>query len=159
AALEALRDRPKDEYCQVLLDGLLYPWPVVADHAATALVALELRDAVPNLIGLLDAPDPTLAHEKAGAGLVVREMVRINHLRNCLMCHPPSFAETDKVRGRVPPSNQPLAPFASGYGGSPNDIFVRADVTYLQQDFSLKLPVSNPGLWPEVQRFDFMVRE
>jgi sugar lactone lactonase YvrE len=159
AALEALRNRPRDGYRQVLLDGLVYPWSVVADHAAEALVALDMRDAVPGLVRLLDAPDPTLPYDKPGSGLVIREVVRVNHLRNCLMCHPPSFSETDKVRGRVPPSNQPLQPFSQGYGGNQNDVFVRADVTYLRQDFSVQLQVANPGLWPEVQRFDFMVRE
>jgi sugar lactone lactonase YvrE len=161
AALEALRGRPKDEYCQVLLDGLLYPWPVVADHAAEALVVLDLRDTVPNLIGLLDAPDPAAPYEKPGVGLVVREVVRINHLRNCLMCHAPSFSTDDKVRGFVPPSTQPLPPAFTReyYAPKQEGIFVRADVTYLQQDFSVQLPVENAEPWPAVQRFDFMVRE
>jgi hypothetical protein len=35
---------------------------------------------------------------------------------------------------------------------------VRADVTYLKQDFSARQPVANHGAWPEVQRFDFLVR-
>jgi hypothetical protein len=37
-------------------------------------------------------------------------------------------------------------------------VFVRPDVTYLQQDFSWALPVTNPGPWPAVQRYDFLVR-
>src|SRR5262249_12955754 len=132
AALEALRDRPRDEYRQVFLDGLVYPWSVVADHSAEALVALELRDAVPGLVALLDAPDPTLPFEKPGAGTVVREVVRVNHLKNCLMCHAPSFAQDDKVRGFVPPSTQPLPPSFSRQYYTPKQegIFVRADVTY-----------------------------
>src|SRR5262249_7296481 len=32
-------------------------------------------------------------------------------------------------------------------------------VTYLKQDFSVPLAVKNPGVWPGVQRFDFLVRE
>jgi sugar lactone lactonase YvrE len=36
---------------------------------------------------------------------------------------------------------------------------VRAEVTYLRQDFSVPLEVANPGKWPDVQRFDFMIRE
>src|SRR5262249_9361104 len=43
------------------------------------------------------------------------------------------------------------------YGGSP-DIFVRADVTYLRQDFSEMQPVANAAPWPAMQRFDFLVR-
>jgi hypothetical protein len=47
------------------------------------------------------------------------------------------------------------------YGASllPQGPFVRADITYLKQDFSAMLPVTNPGLWPAEQRFDFFVRE
>jgi hypothetical protein len=33
------------------------------------------------------------------------------------------------------------------------------DVTYLRQDFSVLLPVADAGPWPEMQRFDFLVRE
>ena len=35
---------------------------------------------------------------------------------------------------------------------------VKAEVTYLKQDFSVALPVANPGAWPVYQRFDFLVR-
>jgi hypothetical protein len=31
-------------------------------------------------------------------------------------------------------------------------------VTYLRQDFSLMLPVSDAQPWPEMQRFDFLTR-
>jgi sugar lactone lactonase YvrE len=77
------------------------------------------------------------------------------------MCHAPSFAGDDKVRGFVPLTNQPLPPaFSQEYYGPRQDgIFVRADVTYLQQDFSVPLPVANHGPWPAAQRYDFMVRE
>ena len=33
------------------------------------------------------------------------------------------------------------------------------DVTYLRQDFSAMLPVAEAHPWPEMQRFDFPVRE
>jgi hypothetical protein len=35
---------------------------------------------------------------------------------------------------------------------------VRIDVTYLRQDFSRKQPVANAQPWPQMQRFDFLVR-
>jgi hypothetical protein len=35
---------------------------------------------------------------------------------------------------------------------------VRVDVTYLRQDFSLLQPVADANPWPEMQRFDFLVR-
>src|SRR5262249_9743530 len=73
--------------------------------------------------------------------------------------HAPSFGKDDKVRGRVPDTNQPLPPaFTRQYYESNEGVFVRADVTYLQQDFSVPMPVESPGLWPAVQRYDFMVR-
>jgi sugar lactone lactonase YvrE len=163
AAIEALAKRPVSEYQQVLLSGLTYPWAVIADHAAEAIVALDLKEALPKLVGLLDAPDPSAPRLKPGHpnALVVKEMVRVNHLRNCVMCHAASFDENDKVRGFVPPPNQPLPPSFTQeyYAPKQHGIFVRADITYLQQDFSTPLPVTNHGIWPEVQRFDFLVRE
>ena len=44
------------------------------------------------------------------------------------------------------------------YRPSAPDILVRFDVTYLRQDFSMKLPVANADPWPELQRYDFLVR-
>jgi hypothetical protein len=35
---------------------------------------------------------------------------------------------------------------------------VRFDVTYLRQDFSMKLPVADADPWPALQRYDFLVR-
>jgi hypothetical protein len=37
--------------------------------------------------------------------------------------------------------------------------FVRADVTFLRQDFSVPQPVANAGPWPAMQRYDYLVRE
>src|SRR5439155_27305398 len=37
-------------------------------------------------------------------------------------------------------------------------LFVRADVTYLRQDFSEVQTVGHPGPWPKQQRFDFLIR-
>jgi sugar lactone lactonase YvrE len=94
-------------------------------------------------------------------GKVVMEMVRVNHLRNCLLCHSASLKDDDKVRGFVPPTNRPLPPAFTReyYAPKQQGTFVRADVTYLKQDFSVPLPVKNHGVWPAVQRFDFLVRE
>jgi sugar lactone lactonase YvrE len=160
-ALQSLSSRPVEEYLQTLLDGFKHPWAPVADHAAEALATLKITESVPTLIGLLDHPDPTLPVEKPKAGLVVKEMVRVNHLLNCLMCHAPSLTDSDKVRGFVPPTNQPLPPAFSReyYAQKREGIFVRADVTYLRQDFSAPLEVKNHGKWPGAQRFDFFVRE
>lgn len=159
-ALQALAARPQAQYRQALLEGFKHPWSPVADHAAEALVALKMTDAVPQLVGLLDLPDPSEPQEKRGV-VVVKEMVKVNHLQNCLMCHAPSLNNEDKVRGFVPPTNQPLPPSFSReyYGPRRTGTFVKADTTYLRQDFSVPLEVKNHGLWPGTQRFDFLVRE
>ena len=54
----------------------------------------------------------------------------------------------------MPPS------LAEGYDhfDAPADILVCADITYLRQDFSLRQPVKDAAPWPEMQRFDFLVR-
>jgi hypothetical protein len=212
AAVRALRDRPRDEYRQPLLDGLCYPWPPAADHAAEALVGLDDREAVPRIAALLREPDPvgpvarrhrpldpaavwtapkakdlaelsvvalddrqggarrtSLLDEpnmvvravKAGpaAAYTVREVVRVNHLRNCLLCHAPATSLSDPVRGLVPTPGQPLPPpFSIPYYEGQNGLFVRADVTYLRQDFSVPQPVARAGNWPTFQRYDYLVR-
>ena len=117
---------------------------------------------VPKLLGLLDEADPATPHPVSPGGpYVVKEMVRINHLRNCVLCHAVSVSDEDKVRGFVPSTNQPVPPAFTREYYSPKHEghFVRADITYLQQDFSVPLTVPDPGLWPAAQRFDFMVRE
>ncbi len=35
---------------------------------------------------------------------------------------------------------------------------MRADITYLRQDFSLMERVTKPDKWPQWQRFDYLVR-
>ena len=158
-AILALEKRPVRDYRDILLKGFDHPWPAVADHAAEAIVALKLPDAVPALLSQLDMPDPQAPYEKPGSKTkYVKELVRVNHLLNCLMCHPASTSQTDKVRGLVPPLDKPI-PTGVAYYSSPQGQFVRADITYLKQDFSTVLPVEKPGLWPAQQRFDFVVRE
>jgi HEAT repeat protein len=160
-AIAALAARPAKDYRAALLKGFDHPWRVIADHAAEALIALKMKDAVPELIEVLERPEPGAPYRK-GQGLTsyVREMVRINHFQNCLLCHPASIHERDKVRGMVPETNRPIDPQPEVYyAAAPGRAFVRADITYLKQDFSVMLEVANPGLWPARQRFDFFVRE
>jgi gluconolactonase len=159
-ALKELVKRPADEYRAILVKGFEHPWPPVAEHAAEALATLNMKETVPALLTLLDMPDPQAPYRDPTKGAMVKEMVRVNHLLNCLMCHAPSLKTEDKVRGRMPPTNQPLPPaFSRAYYADRTGVFVRADRTYLRQDFSVPLPVKNPGVWPEVQRYDFLVRE
>jgi hypothetical protein len=157
-AVEALAHRPRDEYRHLLLAGFSYPWPPVADHAAEALVALNDGGAVPFLERLVTAPDPTKPHfDPASKGYVVSDVVRINHLTNCMMCHAVSNSPADLVRGRVPAPDRELPPLTQYYEDT-NGIFVRADATYLKQDFSVYQPVASPGRWPQMQRYDYVVR-
>jgi hypothetical protein len=157
-ALQALAKRPADEYRQVLLEAFRHPWPPVADHAAEALVALNDYSAVSALKLIAEQPDPSAPYyDSAQKQWLQPEMVRINHLSNCLMCHAPSKGTTDMVRGRIPDPTKPLPPLTQYYEDT-SGIFVRADVTYLKQDFSVFQPVERPGQWPQMQRFDYIVR-
>jgi hypothetical protein len=156
-AIRALAARPAREYRHVLLAGFRYPWPAVADHAADALVTLNDYRAVPDLKNILNEPDPRAPFSDQGT-MKVRELVRINHLRNCLLCHAPSRSENEPIRAQVPKPGRPLPPIDQYYPPSGEGILVRADVTYLKQDFALAQPVAGAAPWPDMQRFDFVVR-
>jgi hypothetical protein len=155
AAIEALKKRSRAEARPVLLAGLRHPWAPAAEHAADALVELTDRDAVPALEKQRDLPDPSLPYREGGKWYV-RELVKVNHLRNCLLCHAPSFNARDPVRGFIPVPGEaiPEVYYARGRGS-----FVRADVTYFKQDFSLMHDVADHGAWPQMQRFDYLVRK
>jgi HEAT repeat protein len=162
AATQALATRPVAEYQDLLLAGLHYPWQPIADHAAEALAALKCQTAVPALARLLEQPEPDEPFTmKEGRHMfsVVREVARVNHLGNCLLCHPPSFTRTDLVRGAVPTPGQPVpAPATTPQYYETGTNFIHADVTYLRQDFSVMQAVENPGAWPAYQRYDYLVR-
>jgi hypothetical protein len=157
-AIAALRNRPAKEYLPTVLAGLRYPWVPVADHAAEALVELRARDATADLVSLLDRPDPRRPFLDDKKQTVVSELVAVNHLRNCLLCHAPSFDDSDPIRGAVPVPGEALTPL---YYNSPDfsrSTFVRADITYLKQDFSVFQPVADAKPWPDEQRFDYLIR-
>ncbi len=153
-ALDALKNRPAAEYQDVLLDGFRWPWTPVFENAAEAVAILQLKSAEKELTTIKDEPDPRVMFEKDRL-LFVNEVVKINHLSNCILCHAPSHNDKDPVRGRIP---QPGEPLPSLYYQDPTGIFVRADTTYLRQDFSVVQTVSNPDKWPEQQRFDYFLR-
>jgi hypothetical protein len=162
AAAKALAHRPAKEFRAHLLAGLRYPWPAIADHAAAALVAADDRDAVLELVELLDKPNPTAPFVNEQRKWAVRELTRVNHMRNCLLCHAPSLASNDPVRGLVPIPGQSIPSLyyfeEQNRRISSEFVFVRADITYLKQDFSLTHPVKDRGAWPAYQRFDYFVR-
>jgi hypothetical protein len=156
-AVRALPSRPRTDYRPVLLDGLRYPWVPVADHAAEALVALGDQKAIPSLVDLLDKPDPSAPVLTEGRKMVVPELVCVNHLRNCALCHAPSHDREDPIRGPVPTPGQRVR-MGLVYYDRMDDRVVRADVTYLRQDFSALQPVRDPGVWPANQRYDYLIR-
>jgi hypothetical protein len=167
-AVAALQARPAEEARRVLLDAFRHPWPTAADHAADALAALGDRGAVPELVQMLGDPDPAAPFRGDDGTVLVREVVRVNHLHNCLLCHAPSRSRDDPAQSVVPSPDQPLpqspgspgSPSPSPYGSpsAPDQLAVRFDVTYLRPDFSLVLDVADPGKWPKQQRYDFFVR-
>jgi len=164
AATDALKLRRERDYTDILLNGLRYPLPDVARRAAESLVKLERTDLVPQLVDILDEPDPrapvirAVNHKQVPT---VRELVRINHHRSCLLCHAPGNTGTvapDTLTAAVPVPSEPLPLPSQGYQNSSPDLLVRLDVTYLRQDFSMFQAVADANPWPEMQRFDFLVR-
>jgi hypothetical protein len=164
AAIDALQVRRERDYTDVLVQGLRYPWPAVAQRAGEAIARLGRTDLAPQLVDLLDEPDPRAPTAREANGkkeTVVRELVRVNHHRNCLLCHAPGNTPTvspEALTASVPvPGEQLPTPF-EGYRQTSPDLLVRIDVTYLRQDFSAYQPVADAAPWPEMQRFDFLVR-
>jgi HEAT repeat protein len=167
AAVRALASRPRADYRHVFIQALRYPWAPAADHAAEALAALEDQEVVPLLIALLKKPDPTLPVPSTSNRQVVREVVRINHRSNCLMCHPPAVKGGDPVTGMVPgvsmklpESNFRMLAMCKETGRVVvNPLLVRADVTFMRQDFSVRQPTILPGSpVAEELRFDYLIR-
>jgi hypothetical protein len=165
AAIKALKIRPKEEYGDILLHGLRYPMPQVSKRAAQALIMLERKDLLPAVAEFLGeaAPgDPFETTQNGEKAMAVREVVKINHHRNCLLCHAP--AETGvpaEVPALMPTPGFPFPRSSQEYYGGPDlrtEPAVRADTTYLRQDFSVMMPVADAAPWPDLQRFDFVVR-
>jgi mono/diheme cytochrome c family protein len=164
AAVAALKVRRERDYTDILLSSLRYPWPAVAARAADALAQLERADLVPQLVELLDEPDPRAPVAKTANGRRVheaRELVRVNHHRNCLLCHAPgntAGVSPETLTAVVPVPSDPLPSSSDGYQANSPDLSVRIDVTYLRPDFSVMQAVADANPWPEMQRFDFLVR-
>jgi hypothetical protein len=169
AAIEGLKLRRERDYTDVLLHGFRYPLPAVSKRAAEAMVKLERKDLLANLVEVLESPDPRLpvTEKRDGKDVTfVRELVKVNHHRNCLLCHAPGNTDNTpegvlKVAVPLPSEPLPKPSEGGGYQSTPPptpDIVVRLDMTYLRQDFSVMMPVSDAHPWPEMQRFDFLVR-
>ncbi len=157
-AVEALKGRAPEDYQPALLEGLRYPLPAVAYNAARAIVALKATNLVPQLERLREAPDPASAFVDDQGRVMRRELVRVNHLSNCVLCHAASSSTSDLVRGAIP---IPGSPLPIRYYHKESGPAVRADVTYLRQDFSLTHVVDESDtsrMWALLQRFDYVVQ-
>lgn len=166
AAVDELKVRREKDYTDILVMGLRYPFPAVAKRSADAVARMGRTDLIGELVTVLDEEDPRLPRTKDSGWkrtTVVREMVKVNHHRNCMMCHAPGttgvVVQAGGVTAEVPVQDQALPSPAQGYRQSSPDLLIRIDVTYLRQDFSVMLAVAEAHPWPEMQRFDFMVRE
>ena len=107
---------------------------------------------------MLDLPHPTAPVEIEPDKFVQPTLVAINHMRNCLLCHAPSLSLKDIATAAVPNWDRPI-PISPYESSDPDFISVRADITYLKQDFSVVQPVVNHGPWPSKQRFDYVVQQ
>ena len=171
-ALQLLARRPAQEYYSEVMKAFRHPWPPIARNAAQAAIRLEMKDAVADLVTMFNEPDPaaqfTVKTEDGKEKTMIRELVRINHHRNCMLCHPPlsetAFKELKEIRqiplGPVASMQDPMPPSTSVlyYELRKGITLVRADITYLRQDFSVMQGVKDHGKWPAQQRFDFVVR-
>lgn len=160
AATIALGERPVKQYLPYLMKGLRYPLPQVAENAANSLLQLKPEGIEKSLMELLDKPNPTMPFTLGKSKkLYVAELVRINHLRNCLLCHPPleeNIPNTGLISAGIPSLGKEL-PIGS-YAKASERGLVRFDTIHLRQDFSVFMKVEGSKPWPSVQRFDFMVR-
>jgi hypothetical protein len=157
AAIEAIKERPSEVVRTTLLRAFRHPWAPAAKYAAEAIVEVNYKDAIGELAKLADLPDPAApVYDPAKKKWFKSELVRVNHLRNCLLCHAPSSDLSDPVRSPIPePGRRRPRAYCDG---SSKAASVRADITYLRQDFSVTLPVEKAAPWPECQRFDYLVR-
>src|SRR5207247_1005390 len=137
-----------------------------------------------HLIRTLEEPDPAGPRTLRTKYTVLEEVVRINHLNNCLLCHPPAVAGGEPVPGVDPVVNMTVPATAQAAnliarlqgiaaGGGGHDyanratsttgltggrgrrprlvplqvpVVVRADITFVRQDFSVQLPPTVPGV-------------
>ena len=155
-AVTALAQRPVQEYKSFIVEGFKSPWPAAADHAADAAAALDKKELIAELVPLLKETNPALPLTEPKRGLYMLEFVKLNHMCNCMVCHAPSQNKEDLVRGRIPIPGEDPPPL---YYAERTGQFVRADITYLRQDFSVVQPVDKPGKWPGNQRYDYFLRK
>ena len=158
AATKELSKLSPDSIRNQLLKGFEYPWLPAVQHSAEALVRLNDTAVIPYLVSKLRHPNPKRIRRLESGAYVRSELVAINHLKNCMLCHADSNSTKDKGRAPVPQWDRPLP--IMYYHSQADSLAARADVTYLRQDFSVVQPVSErPRLWPKMQRMDYLVQQ
>jgi hypothetical protein len=164
-AIDELMNRHFDEWQSVALAGLRHVWQPAAVNAAKALMATKAVAALPSLVAMLDAADPSrpFLSPEYGTTPMVRQLVRLNHNHNCIVCHAVASSADSSCVVRSPSPEQPLRAFPSVlYYGDPRLdgelVNVRFDITYLRQDFSARLPYDLKDNWPRLQRYDFITQ-
>lgn len=154
-AIHMLKLEPAEAVRKRLVDGFDHVWKPVAVNAANALVELDDELSLDDLRSKLNVPGPHSPYKDANGRWKIRELVRVNHLRNCLMCHAPVVDKSQSFAAIVPEPGRELPRMYYG-DGSPS---VRPDVTYITQDFSVMHELRDQKPWPDRQRFDYFVRE
>jgi hypothetical protein len=169
-SVAALKNRPAEVYRPVILKAMRYPWAVPVQHAAEALVELHDSGSVPVLVSLLKLPDPAGPLTIHKNRHILQDVVRLNHLNNCLMCHPPAARANEPVLGVDPVVPLPVrlqtpgmtaavqqtvsthshgsssVPRVVAPGPDPSvvaqlPLLIRGDITFLRQDFTVRQPV------------------
>jgi hypothetical protein len=101
-AVQALRGRDPEVWQPVVLKAFTYPWAPPADFAAEAILELKDESIIPDLITMLRSPAPGRPYTTPDRRVMIREVVKTNHLNNCLLCHPPAMHRQDPVVGLDP---------------------------------------------------------
>jgi hypothetical protein len=160
AAVHVLLGRAEPDVLNQFVKYLRYPWAPAVEHACEALVALDGRSAIPALLDAKRQPDPDAPFEVVlphGTGGTFRQdLVRVNHLKNCVLCHAPSQDSKEPLQAEIPDPSRSLSSPSQVYRRSGGEL-IAASTTYLRQDFSVLQPVDSPGQWPKWQRFDYFV--
>lgn len=138
AAINELTTLPRENARAVFLDAMRHPWPPAGDHAARALVALGDREALPRLRDLARLPAPSEPFRDDADRWHRRELVAIDHSRNCLLCHAPALDES-------------AAPYpdARTQGADPLVVLMRQDFSVLHTASGRDAPT----------RVDYVVRD
>ena len=150
AAIDALRQRPAGQARRTLVDALRLPVARGGRPRRRRARGARRPRRRPTLGGPPGQARPGRpVATKTGSS--VHELVRVNHVQNCLLCHVPAVGR-DPVTDVDPFTHRPSQTYDPGYHGPTipgggngvwaNKVLIRADVQFLRQDFSVTFPPS-----------------